>query len=81
MKTKRSKKRWAWTTENRRKHTPVRYYDCKAMTAYNNYARKFSSANKQKTKNNCKLIIIGFDPDFIDWTPKHSNGQAFMYFF
>lgn len=81
MKTKRSKKRWAWTTENRRKHTPARYWDSKAMTVYNEFAHTFEKSNRRQENMNCKLVVNSNDPDSIDWTPRHSPGDAWWYFF
>ena len=67
---KRSKKRWAWTEAQKRKHHPF----CKwNMNAPKWYCKTFHVKEKQKVQMELKKCKLGVDPDELNLYPRYNN--------
>jgi hypothetical protein len=70
----KTKKRWSWTEKQRRRHTRGRYHHWSNVP--NHYVKKFIESNRTKEKRDVKKVMLGFDPDKIDFSPRYQKRCA-----
>jgi hypothetical protein len=76
MKTKKS---WSWTEAQRRRHTPGRYHYWNNVPS--DFVRQFNKANRTKAKKSIHEVMLGKDPDFIDFSSRYPKRCAGWIYF
>lgn len=76
MKKKQSKKRWAWTEAQKRKHWSLNDGSGWSIGPPSWYCRPYHRSNKVREKVYLHKIMKGLDPDELVLNPKHHHRSA-----
>lgn len=73
-KEKQSKKRWAWTEAQKRKHFSARCWNDKTPPSW--YCNVYNRKNRNKSKRTLYKVINGWDIDYLDFSPQYHHRCA-----
>ena len=77
MKKKQSKKRWAWTEAQKRKHWSLNGWRYDSPPKW--YCDVFDHTNNAIVKKAITDIKFGVDPDDVSFSPRYNNNTAKWY--
>lgn len=78
---KQSKKRWAWTEAQKRKHWSINYHGNFSGGAPKWFCKIFHNSDKRRLQKYLLEVKHGADPDDVVYNPRYNNKGAKWYWF